>query len=277
MRTTLIVVVLYFISSLNFAQTKETTWFPSQLNIRPFTANMLEPKAGFSYLFQKNKIRLDIGTSRDIVHIINGNSTLSFGADLFTYTRIRSQSNFKFPVETIDFFFGINSGYKIVNKNKQYGFRFRFSHISAHLVDGLYNQNQNGWKDNYTPFVYSREFLELFPFYQINTFRAYVGLTYLIHIVPDGIGKGIYQTGFDYYFANVISKNVSPFIADDFKLDYMNNHYFGNNIFSAGIKFGKYDQKGFSILFSYYSGKSIHGLYYSISEHYATLGFNLDL
>ena len=39
------------------------------------------------------------------------NSKLSFGADLFTYTLLRSQSDFHFPVDAVDYLFGVNFGY----------------------------------------------------------------------------------------------------------------------------------------------------------------------
>ncbi len=262
------------ISSI-FAQSKGE-WFPAQLNIQPFTANFIEPRAGFSYLPARKDIELDIGTSSDIYHYINENYVLSFGADLFTYTRLRGESHFYFPVDAVDYLFGINAGYKIHKLNKEYGFRFRLSHISAHFVDGHYDGSLNVWRNNRKPQVYSREFIELFPFYKINTLRFYIGLTYLFHVTPKDFGKGIYQAGFDYYFNSLISKNISPFIAYDFKLDNIGK-YFGNNIISAGIKFGKYDSKGFSISFNYFSGKSIHGEYYNINEDYTTVGINLDL
>ncbi len=276
MRTKIICTFVLLFSVLSIAQTK-VTWFPSNLNIQPFTANFLEPKAGASYLFNMDKIRLDIGTSADIVHIKNDNSTLSFGADLFTFTRIRSEKNFRFPVENIDFLFGINAGYKVVDKNTQYGFRFRFSHISAHLVDGRYDQQNNVWRDNYNPFVFSKEFFELTPFYQVNSLRGYLGLTYIIHSVPDGIGHGIYQAGFDYYLTSFNDIPFTPYIADDFKVSNINDKYFGNNIFTTGIKFGRYDAKGFSLYYSYISGKSVHGELYNISESYSSIGFNVDL
>ena len=59
-----------------------------------------------------NKLRLDISTSRDIVKWYDDDETISIGADLFTFTRLRSTDNFKFPVETIDYLFGLNAGYK---------------------------------------------------------------------------------------------------------------------------------------------------------------------
>ena len=130
---------LLLFTSISFAQWQHEL-FPSDLNIQPFTANILEPKAGFLFNLDNNKLRLDVSTSRDIVKWYDDDETISVGADLFTFTRLRSTDNFKFPVETIDYLFGLNAGYKKqAEGNNEYGIRFRLSHISAHLVDGQYD------------------------------------------------------------------------------------------------------------------------------------------
>jgi len=255
---------------------KKSVWFPGGLNIQPFTANFLEPKAGFSYMLDRSEIRLDIGTSSDIFLYQSGNRSVSFGADLFTYTRLRGQSSFHFPVETVDYLFGINTGYKVTDGNEEYGLRFRFSHISAHLVDGAYDHRLGMWNNGQNPRTYSREFIELFPYYRFNGLRFYLGFTYLVHVNPEFLGKEIYQAGFDYYADRLIAGLATPFIAYDFKLSRIDK-FSGNNIIAAGIKFGSYRAKGISIIVTYFSGKSIHGEYYNFNENYTALGFNVDL
>jgi hypothetical protein len=275
---------LFFLSflffSMSFSQSDDqskTEWFPPGLNVQPFTANFLEPKAGFSYLLGRREIRLDIGTSSDIYHYTKDNTHLSFGADLFTYTRLRGESEFHFPVEAVDYLFGINGSYKIKNEGNEYGIRIRLSHISAHFADGHFDNRLGIWQDGRSPRTYSREFIEIFPYYRIKGIRAYLGFTYLLHVTPKRLGKDIYQAGFDYFAASLISDFISPFAAYDFKLAHTVENYSGSNILTAGIKFGRYDSKGFSILISYYSGKSIHGEYFDINENYASFGFNVDL
>ncbi len=274
-KLSLLLLTLLLFSTQIYSQTKKE-WFPGGLNIQPFAANFLEPRAGFSYLIGERNIRLDIGTSADVYRIENENSVLSFGADIFTFTRLRSEKGFKFPVEAIDYLFGLNSGYKVINDNSEYGFRFRFAHISAHLVDGSYDQSSSSWRNGRKPFVFSKEFFELFPFYKINSFRVYTGVTYIFHTVPPDIGKGIYQVGFDNYFTSLPFKAFTPYIAYDFKLQKF-GAFQGSNIITAGLKFGKWNEKGFSVSLSYYSGKSVHGLYYDLNENYALLGFNMEL
>ena len=267
-------VILFTINSE--AQWKKE-WFPSGLNIQPFTANFIEPRGGSMIGLDGNRLRLDIGTSKDIFKMNSDNETISFGADIFTYTRLRSQNSFKFPVETVDYLFGINAGYKKLYGEKEYGIRFRFSHISAHLVDGRYSNQNNTWMDSRKPITFSKEFFELFPYYRLHGFRIYAGISYIIHILPASINKGIYQLGFDYYILLLGCKTFTPFIAYDFKLNGINDIYSGNNIVKFGLKFGNPFNSGFSVLFSYISGKSVHGEFYDLNENYANIGFNLDL
>lgn len=269
--------ILVFLS-LNFISLSQDTieWFPSKLNVQPFTANFLEPKAGALFSLDENKIRLDVGTSQDIIHFNNTDLTISFGLDLFTYTRLRSAENFKFPVETIDYMFGINAGYKKNICENEIGLRFRFSHISAHLVDGQYNEQNSEWRDNRKPFVFSKEFVELFPYYKVSSLRIYTGFTYIVHVIPSGVKSGIYQFGFDYYALPISTELFTPFIAYDFKLNGTKS-YAGNNTLTAGVKFGKWNKKGLSLHFTYISGLSIHGEYYDQRENYASIGFNLDI
>lgn len=271
-----IVVILTLSLRLNSIAQTITEWFPADLNIQPFTAHFLEPKAGFQYLFDLEKVRIDIGTSRDIIKWGAEKHHFSIGADFFTYTRTRSENNFKFPVETVDYLFGVNMGYKKTLFDSEFGARLRFSHISAHLVDGYYDAGSESWLNEREPFVYSKEFFELIGYYKIYGVRFYGGITYNIHIVPDEIKKGMLQMGFDYFSESFRTDLFIPFLAYDFKLTGI-DRYSGNNIISAGIKFGEPTSRGFSILVSYFSGKSVHGEFYNLNESYATIGINLDI
>jgi hypothetical protein len=270
-------IAVTIVLSVNLYSQSIKEWFPAELNIQPFTSNLLEPRNGFMFALGEDWLRLDIGTSRDILQLKSGEETISFGADLFTFTRLRSNDNFKFPVETIDFFFGINAGFNKHDGVREYGLRIRLSHLSAHLVDGRYDVHSSEWINGRDPFTFSKEFIEFFPYYRVSGFRVYLGLTYIFHIIPEIINKGIYQVGFDYYILPFSNGSITPFIAYDFKLSGINNTYFGNSIAKLGVKFGSPLSRGFSILISYISGKSIHGELFDLTENYLNIGFNLDL
>ncbi len=270
------ILLLFLFTSISSAQWKHEL-FPSDLNIQPFTANFLEPKAGFLISTDNNKLRLDISTSRDIIRWYDNYESISLGADVFTYTRLRSTDNFKFPVETIDYLFGINLGYKKqLCETNEIGLRFRLSHISTHLVDGQYDAQTQKWREGREPFVYSKEFVELFPYYRTGNLRTYLGFTYIFHIIPKEIKKINLQVGFDYFATQFGTKYLTPFVAYDFKLNGIDK-YFGSNIISIGLKFGNWKSKGLSLYYSYISGKSIHGQLYDITENYSNVGFNFEL
>ena len=276
-----IAALILLFSVLINAQTKSEL-FPDNLTIQPFTANIIEPKLGFVFQLSKSELRLDIGNSIDIYRKQIDNLTYSIGADLFTYTLLRSESDFHFPVDAVDYLFGINAGIKYESKNKccslidEIGARFRLSHISAHIVDGHLDPDPDQmWIDNHPPRGYSREFFELMPYVRINDLRLYLGFTYIYHVDPGWIGKDNYQIGFDYFYKG-FSNSITPFIGYDLKIVNINT-YTANNSINVGVKIGKPHGKGFSIYYHYYSGKSVHGEYFEFNREYSALGFNLDL
>jgi hypothetical protein len=265
------------ICSVNvYAQTK-TEFFPGDLTIRPFTANTIEPKLGFLFQLNKNELRLDIGNSFDIVRWEYDNkANLSFGADLFTYTSLRKTENFHFPVDAVDYLFGLNMGYRIPIDKYEFGLRFRLSHISAHMVDGRYNKESKDWINGENPIVYSREFLELMPYFKLNTARIYIGMTYIYHVDPSSIKKDNYQIGFDYYLPLEFLELLSVYVAYDLKLIHLEK-YTANNSVEVGFKFGYVNGTGIRVYLNYYSGKSLHGEFYYKNVRYSALGINLDL
>lgn len=266
-------IFIIFLLTPNLNAQKDIQLFPADLLVQPFTANTLKPKMGFEFKADVNELSLNIGSSMDILHYsIDNKSKLSFGADLYTYTLLRSQSDFHFPVDAVDYLFGVNFGYKRDN----YGMRFRISHISAHFVDGHYSKEENKWLDGREPQVYSREFIELMPYYRFNDFRAYAGFTYIFSIDPPELGKEQYQLGIEYYANNLISSTLTPYIAYDFRLIKIST-FTGNNSLEAGIKYGFAEHRGMSFYLRHYSGYSIHGEYYNVKEDFTSFGFNLDL
>lgn len=271
------IIILVLLSNCLIFGQKNYELFPSELSIQPFTANNLEPKMGFLFQLGGDKIRLDIGNSVDALHYkISEDEIFSAGIDFFTYTYLYSEKDFHFPVDAVDYLFGVNFGYKVLTPTGEYGTRIRISHISAHFVDGHRDNVNDIWKDNHNPIVYSREFVELTPFIRINDFRFYAGFTYLFHVDPTTIGKEIFQFGADYIGKNLFLEDVSPFAGIDFKINKV-GEYQGNTSISAGVKIGKPTGKGFSIYLNYYGGKNIHGEYYMMNEKKTSLGINVDL
>jgi len=127
--------LIILLLGVNLSAQKQLELFPSDLNIKPFVANFLEPKVGFMFMSGKNSLRLDIGNSKDFIHLVDGNKIISFGGDFFTFTKLRGEADFHFPVDAVDYLFGLNGSVKIKNEYTECGMRVRLSHISAHFVD----------------------------------------------------------------------------------------------------------------------------------------------
>lgn len=251
--------------------------FPGELNIQPLTSNFLEPRMGVFFQSGQNDLRLDIGASKDIFHNDLANSlTLSAGADFFTYTRLRGESDFHFPVDAVDYLFGLNLGLKKkFSAGNEAGMRLRLSHISAHFVDGHYDGTSKQWRDQRFPIVYSREFIELMGYYRFSDLRVYGGVTHLFHVDPENIEPWILQAGFDSYISSLSFNNFYPFISYDYKLAYT-TAYNSNHTAQFGIKFGKPQGSGIRLVFTLYSGKNVHGEYYELNDEYFSTGITVD-
>ncbi len=268
--------ILLIFPALMFCQSTAEL-FPGDVNVQPFVANFLEPRVGVQFQLNNNELRLDIGNSLDIVHFKqNENSVISIGADFFTYTLLRGEKDFHFPVDAVDYLFGMNMGFKKRLNENELGARLRLSHISAHFVDGHYDHQSQAWRDGREPRVYSREFVELIPYYRLNDLRFYLGYTYIFHVDPTNLGKNIFQLGGEYFYKDFPVGNLNPFVSYDMKLN-KNGKYTATSSLVIGLKYGFVKGKGLTIFYSYFQGKSIHGEYFDYNKKYSSVGFNLDL
>lgn len=274
------VVTVLIYTGLNqgtFSQDK-TTYFPQGISFKPLYSNLLEARAGSSFMLGENRLRLDIGTSADFLLMnFKGGEKFSFGGDFFTWTRLRKNDDFKFPVMAVDYLFGLNASYLFKIADRDAGVRFRFSHISAHLVDGQFDDKALLWREGELPFVYSREFIEVFPAVYLNqSFRVYGGVTYIFHTIPQEVKPFIFQAGAEKYFSELNLGSVTPFLLYGFKLA-GNSAYTGHQNITAGVKLGSISGGGLSLYYNYMSGNSLHGMFYYKQESYSSVGFNVDL
>lgn len=232
---------------------------------------------GTSFELNQNNLRLDIGNSREIFHWKNEcGDVFGLGADFFTFTKLRGEKDFHFPVDAVDYLFGINSTYKKSSGEINYGYRARLSHISAHFVDGHYDGSSASWRDGRNPIVYSREFLEALGFYSLKNYRFYLGGTYIFHVTPDAIGKYILQIGGDGYPLELIEDRIYLFYGIDFKFFKLQKSETQTEL-AFGIKFGEKFSAGKTFYFKYFNGTSIHGEYFDVKENHFSFVFNLEI
>ncbi|NLO18432.1 MAG: DUF1207 domain-containing protein [Ignavibacteria bacterium] len=236
------------------------------LLFKTLCANVFEPRIGSFYQFSDEKLRLDIGTSLDLYNFDLEGNRFSIGADFFTYTRLRSESNFKFPVETTDFFFGANLNWL---SEKNFSGRLRLAHISSHLSDG-FAKDSIFFK---APFVFSREFVDLVFAYRIEDIRPYIGMNCIFSTQPKDVSAFNPQIGFDY--EKRLCGLLSLVCGYDFKLIGIAEKYMPSNAAQAGLKLHSSEKTALLFSLYYYEGRSFHGLFYKEMDSYVGLGFQL--
>lgn len=268
-------------------------FFPREnyLNFRPLAANIFEPRMGFFFYDKSNKLRLDIGSSYDIKVWKKKFHTFAVGADMFTLTQLRSAGRMKFPVETTDFYFGVNGSYNAAEdqitwhhaealdehylKNeeplKNFSVRFRLAHISSHLVDGMANDSIFTRK----PFVYSREFAELIAAYNFGDIRVYAGGTFVFSTIPKEVHKWIPQIGADCYLQLPDSFYYDLVGGIDLRAD----GYDGKDklTISGMVGFNCFYSNNSGILLSinFMNGKNFHGMFYK--DNFKEISFGIQV
>jgi Protein of unknown function (DUF1207) len=257
----------------------QISFVPYGLLFKPLVANTYEPRDGILAEIGKNRLRLDIGNSIDLLQyrFAGDSSFLTMGTDFFTYTLLRGEQNFHFPVDASDYFFGINFNYKKSFSTGIISSRLRISHISSHFVDGHYDNTVGAWKDSRPPVVYSREFFDgvvaLEPSSLNNDARVYVGATYLFHVDPKNLARFMADAGLEYHYK--VWTNVYTYFAYQATVLKILETSVRHNI-QVGEKIGEWEGRGLNLYASYFSGYSIHGEYFNVRDNYFALGFLVD-
>ncbi len=247
-----------------------------ELIFKPLSANIYESRLGSVFTDNNDKLRLDIGGNYDFFsQKSDSNFQWALGAEFFTFTRLRSEGSFKFPVETTDFFFGINGSFRTAIEDFPLEGRFRIAHISTHLSDG-YSNKGIFFKE---PFVYSKEFFDFVISTNQWGFRPYIGGIFIFSYIPKDINLIVPQIGLEYFYQ--IFNNIEFKFAYDLKIDGYNNSdldkvtYKAMNMIVAGIIYRTEKNRGIFFKIERYFGKNYYGQFYKDCDNYLGLGFEL--
>lgn len=250
-----------------------------RLLFAPLIAHHLEPRVGMSRLVEEERLRLDIGNSIDILRwndVLDG-ASLAAGADFFTWTSLRQEKDFHFPVDAVDYLFGIYASYhRRLDDASSIAARLRLSHISAHLVDGSYVKEEGRWRDGQLPRVYSREFVDLVVAYEYRDWlRAYGGGKYIYHIDPPELGQWSPQAGLEASWLSAFDvPTLHGYVAVDARMLDVEGWDTALNL-QLGVKLGAWRGTGVDLFIAYYHGMSQHGEYYDSMWSYWGPGFNI--
>lgn len=234
----------------------------SELTFDPLLASPFEARVGYVYQASDDNMRLDIGHSLDLLSLYSDSSQmLVLGADMMTWTRLRSSGKFKFPVETTDFYFGFNTSWLQHIPQGDLQVRFRLAHISSHIVDGYEGET--------VPFTFSREFIEVhgsFTPTDWNT-RLYIGANVLFSTIPDGFNVLTPQVGIEHVYQ--VSEQVHLVAGYDMRLASSLTETVGTHAAMLGVDIGTLNQPHIRLQGLWYRGLSFHGMFYNEIDEYA--------
>lgn len=155
----------------------EDGWYSFWYNLQ---GSFLEPnRFAIVYDVSPERVRLEAGFGAEVIQL---NKT-GIGGEILVWSGLKTLDNFRFPVETADYFFGLYS----ISELYRHGnityikLRTRLSHISSHFVDGTRDSIIGGSSSKF-----SREFVSVEA--QIDNEKrtgiiASVGLKYVFHQV----------------------------------------------------------------------------------------------
>ena len=241
-------------------------------------ANPFEARIGSMYQVSDERLRLDIGASmnwmRDTLMALGVSDLhVELGADFMTWSRLRVETNFKFPVETIDYWFGVHAN--IGAEGSPWQGRVRVAHISSHVVDGALTSSGRLVPE---PFVYSREFVEVLIAHRPAAFpdvRFYGGMTAVWATQPDDCDPFIPQAGVDVQVP--MGGPWSFYGGNDVRLVGIRDRYHHATAWQAGVKLANANGTGLLLSLYRYLGRSLHGMYYQDFDDYYAVGFQLLL
>ena len=264
----------------------EFEFLPAGTLFKPLVANPQEPRVGVRKEIGSSRLKLDIGSMVDLVQFTaDGTGTLQFrmGADFFTYALTTSAQGLRLQVDAVDGFFGGHILLRSGNSQRNLTLRLRLFHLSAHLIDGHFDNATGQWKDGRLPIPFTRDSGELlaaylFPAAGFSTL-IYSGVNYATLVRPSDVQRIMSLHGVEIRtsdgFATVFGKPFCLYAAYNLTFTGVPS-YVGTNVIEAGAKFGNWEGIGLKFYVNYASGLEFFSQYYNVRRSMWGTGFTID-
>jgi hypothetical protein len=277
-------------SCLAFAFDADTTdsrfsFLPGGTLVPPFTANHEEPRVGLRKQIGSSRLKLDIGSTLDVAEYRPSEyARVRVGVDFFTYALSTSANGLRLQIDAVDGFFGGHISYQSLDHAGAFSLRLRLLHLSAHFIDGHFDNSTNTWKNGVAPIPFTRDFGELSTSYewqfQTAAVKLYSGFSYATLIRPTEISRFSTIHGFELRTVNwpgtALGRPFAFFAADNLSFVGIPSVVGSNNV-EMGMKFGEWSGTGVRLYLSYYSGLTVFSQYYNIREEQWGWGFTFDV
>jgi len=262
-------------------------FLPAGTSFLPLLAGYQEPHTGLRKEIGSSRMKLDIGTTLDLLAYQFGGAELlevRIGADFFAYGLTTSSQGLRLQIDAVDGLFGGHLVFRQGTERSLLAIRLRILHHSAHFVDGHYDLNSGAWKGDRVPNPYTRDFGELvlahrWDFHQLSL-RLYGGVSYATLVRPEEVERWAGQAGMEFRYGlpgdGLWKRPLSIYVADHFSLNGV-PAYRGSNNLEGGVKFGPWTGPGVRMYVNYYAGLEPFGQYFDLFRNHWGVGFALDL
>ncbi len=260
-------------------------FLPGGILVPPFTANYQEPRVGVRKDIATSHLKLDIGSTLDLVeYTISSEKSkrLRMGIDFFTYALSTSAEGHRLQIDAVDGFFGGHVSYRAASDDAAFSLRLRVMHLSAHFIDGHFDNSTGTWKNGMAPIPFTKDFGELIAAYECRwtslTLMMYSGFSYATLIRPENIRRFSTIHGIEAHATSgtAFAKPFNVFVADNLSFVGIPS-YIGTNNLEFGVKFGEWSGSGVRLYASYYSGLTVYSQYYNIREENWGVGLTFDV
>jgi hypothetical protein len=256
------------------SQSDSTAWtfFPDHTLFAPLIANHEEPRMGMQQEIGSSSMKVAIGNSVEAFEYRSTTDTLRCSIFFLAYALANDYRGYRLKIDAADGFFGLGFDYHF---GSPFSFRFRMLHLSAHLVDGHFNDATLQWRDNKIPFPFSRNYAEVVAAYSTEAFsspiRVYAGGSYAPIVKPKEIRSISALAGWEAHTPG----RTHAYIAHHFSLTGTPT-YIGTNTIETGVKFGSASGRGIRLFAVYQNGWDNFGEYYNERNEFVGVGFAVE-
>jgi hypothetical protein len=262
------------------------TFLPGRSIFPIVPANHEEPHLGLTKDIATSHMRLDIGSSMDLVNIrVSADSTTNIraGADLFAFALSTSYNGLRLQIDALDGYFGGHIVYRNQREGSALLLRLRIMHLSSHLIDGHYDNDADAWIGGRKPLHFSRDYGEVTAGYlwQWNGAGvfAYGGFSYATLVRPSEQKRLNTLYGITAHTSRwtggCFGKPLNLYVSEHFLL-WGVDELSGTNGLEAGVKFGAWEGAGVRVFVSYHSGLEIYHQYSDVTAGEWGVGFELE-
>ena len=271
--------ILVFISSLFCGEDStgyRLSYSASNLLYTPSKSNMTENRTGLIQDLASSKLRLDIAYSPDFLSLISTENRFALGADFHAFGLLFNESTkVILQVDAIDAIFGGHISWRKDFNTYSLSTRFRVLHLSSHLVDGHYDSEKGGWRNNKTPIAFGREYIDLSACLDYKYFRFNIGTDFIFRQRPNVITKMNPEASAEYRLKDCPGKDSYLYLSGTIKLSGVNDTRYLNKTLECGVSFN--NNKPIDLFLIFYSGLNYYGEYHAETLRYFGAGFNLEL